>query len=385
MQRTIHHMKLNSIQFLRAVAAILVVYDHSLYVQKDYGTSWQQNFLHINRFGCIGVDLFFVISGFIITLIAGNYAGLSQGKHFLVKRFYRINPIYYLLTLLFLPFIFLQSVNNNLLGTGNLSINSMFDSTLILPTRSNVYKPLLIAGWTLSFEWFFYLLFFFLIVCKVRKKVFFIIGIVAFLIVSGALFTPHDYRLIFITNPIMLEFLLGCAISYVYLTFKQIPVDIGISCLLIGVAGYLYFIVVGGFGYIWNYEATLFTNLSYYRALLWGIPSSLIVAGCVILEKNGHCSGIWNNSFMLLCGDASYSIYLVHTIVLDLLILLYKKTGYFFPADLMIWLQTIISVAVSIFFYKLIEKPLLQFMYKSKFGKTGHMPDGKYSQKAGVV
>lgn len=346
-------MKLNSIQFLRAVAALLVAYDHSMLVQMDFGISLQQNLLHINKFGSIGVDIFFVISGFIITLIGSKYIGLSQGSHFLAKRFCRINPVYYILSLFFL-IIFLKP-----------SINSIIDTLLILPTSGDSYTPLLLLGWTLSFEWFFYLLFFFLIVCHVRQKVFFLMGIIALLVISGYIFKPTDFRLIFITNPIMLEFLLGCFISYIYLTIRTIPVDIGFSCLIIGIVAYLFFIIQG-FGNIWNYRATLDGHVSLYRFILWGIPSSLIVAGCVILEKNRRLNFIWNNKLMLLCGDASYSIYLVHIIALNLLALVYKKTGYFFPADVMIWLQLIIVVAVSITFYKLVEKPLLQYMYKSK-------------------
>lgn len=345
-------MKLNSIQFLRAVAALLVVYDHSMLIQTNYGISLQQNLLHINKFGNIGVDLFFVISGFIITLIASRYIGISQGIHFLAKRFCRINPVYYILSLLVL-IIF------------SIPVNSIFDSLLILPTSgdSKAYNPVMTVGWTLSFEWFFYLLFFLLIVCNVRQKVLYLMGIISLLVISGYIFKQNDFRIIFITNPIILEFLLGCIISYIYLNVKTIPVDIGFSCLLIGIASWLFFIIQG-FGTIWSGLATLNGHVSLNRAILWGIPGSLIVAGCVILEKNHRLKFLWNNKFMLLCGDASYSIYLVQVLVLNSLTLLYEKTGYFLPADIMIWLQLILAVAISIFFYQLVEKPLLQFMYK---------------------
>jgi peptidoglycan/LPS O-acetylase OafA/YrhL len=237
---------------------------------------------------------------------------------------------------------------------------------LILPTTNNIndYNPLLRLGWTLSFEWLFYLLFFLLIVCKVRHKTFYLVGIIAMLVISRSIFQPHDFRFQFITNPILLEFLLGCIVSYIYSTVKQIPADIGFTCLLIGIASYIY-LIINGFGLLYYHGATLNGYMSLNRFLFWGIPSSLIVAGCVILEKNGQFVRLWNNPFVLLCGNASYSIYLVHTIALNLLILLYKKTGYFLPADLMIWFQIIIAVAVSIFFYKLVEKPLLQYTYKN--------------------
>jgi exopolysaccharide production protein ExoZ len=358
-------MKLNSIQFLRAVAALLVVFDNSLLVQMNYGISQQQNFLHLNKFGCIGVDLAFIICGFIITLVASKYTGASQGIHFLAKRFLRINPVYYMLSLVLLLIILFNPGYNPFPG-GKPTINSIVDSLFILPTGSNLstYTPLLKCGWALSFIWLFYLLFFLLIVCKVRHKAFSLLGTIALLVVCGIIFQPHDLRFQFITNPILLEFLLGCIISYIYLRVKQIPADIGFICLLIGVASYIY-LVIKGFGIVGYFEGTLNGYLSLNRFLFWGIPSSLIVAGCVILEKNGLLVRLWNNPFLLLCGNASFSIYLGNTIVLSLLMLLYKKTGYFLPADLMIWLQMVIAVIVSIFFYKLVEKPLLQYTYRN--------------------
>jgi peptidoglycan/LPS O-acetylase OafA/YrhL len=188
-------------------------------------------------------------------------------------------------------------------------------------------------------------------------------------VICGRIFKPTDVRLSVITNPILLEFLLGCFICYIYLTVRKIHTLIGFSCLLIGVASYVYMIIYG-FGDIWYPRTIESGSLSIDRFLLWGLPSSLIVAGCIFLEKNGLFSRIWNNKYALLSGDASYSIYLVHFIVLRLLSLLYKKTGYFLPPDVMIWVQFFIAVGFSIWFYKLVEKPLLRYMYKNWIGNT---------------
>lgn len=363
-------MKLNSIQFLRAVAALMVVYDHSMTLQNSYGASYQQNFFELSRFGCIGVDLFFVISGFIITFVANNYQGKSQGLYFLEKRFYRINPIYYILTLTALAINLIQNIQPI-----SLSIKTLFDSLLIVPIKGDIndHNLLLGPGWTLIFEWLFYLLFFFIILLKVRHTVLFLIGIIILLVICGRIFKPTDLRLTIITNPIMLEFLLGCIICYIYLTVKRISVLIGFSCLLIGVVSYVYMIIFG-FGDVWYYKFVLSGSLSVNRFLIWGIPSSLIVAGCIFLEKNGRLSRIWNNKYALLSGDASYSIYLMHFIVLKLLRLLYKKTGNFLPSDAMIWVQFFIAVAFSIWFYKLVEKPLLQYMHKNWIGNNTSIP-----------
>jgi peptidoglycan/LPS O-acetylase OafA/YrhL len=71
-------MKLGSIQFLRAIAAILVLYAHSIDLQMGYSHSFQQDFFYWQNFGAFGVDIFFVISSFIISYSAGSYKGVRE-------------------------------------------------------------------------------------------------------------------------------------------------------------------------------------------------------------------------------------------------------------------------------------------------------------------
>lgn len=370
-------MKLNSIQFLRAVAALLVVYEHSMEVQAWYGVSAQQRFFHLPFFGSIGVDIFFVISGFIITFVAYKYMGVSNGIHFLAKRFCRINPTYYIASLLGMGIYILTLKLTNQSITGSLQQIglSLSDTILIIPSSNNVnsFSPLLSVGWTLSFEWLFYSIFFFLILFKIRQKVFFLSGAIGVLIVIGRLLVPQNFLVQFITNPILFEFLLGVIICHLYLKLKRIPTYLGASLLLLGVAAYI-LIIVYGFGNIWYFKSIMNGQLSLNRFLLWGIPSSFIVAGCVILEKNALLSRIWNNKFALLCGDASYSIYLIHFSIFNLLKLAYPKTGHFLPADALIWFQIIVGVAVSLAFYKAVEKPLLHYMNTRSLLNTTLIP-----------
>jgi peptidoglycan/LPS O-acetylase OafA/YrhL len=361
-------MKLKSIQFLRAVAALLVVYEHSMDVQISYGVSKQQNFYHLDNFGCIGVDLFFVISGFIITYVANKYNGVSQGIHFLTKRFVRINPVYYIATglCLGLYILQLQVYNISFAKDFNKSMSSLMDAILVVPPSGDInkFKPLLILGWTLSFEWLFYAFFFILILCNVKRKTLFLPGLLLILIILGQLLKPSDLRLQFLTNPIMLEFILGVIICQWYVYSEKIPVFIGTACLSIGIIGYM-LLTRFGFGNVYYYLSTIDGTNSINRVLLWGIPSSCVVAGCIILEKNGRLYRLWNNQWALLGGNASYSIYLLHYTVFGLLMLLYTKTGFFLPSDVMIWFQMIVVTAISIGFYKLVEKPLLRYMHNS--------------------
>ena len=369
-------MKLNSIQFLRAVAALLVVYEHSMDVQMQFGTSWQQNFYHLDGFGCIGVDLFFVISGFIITFVAQKYRGFDDGMHFLEKRFWRINPIYFIATLVCLGVSLLQMAINNTMITSPIIkiIGSLFDTLLILPYKEEIssFKPLLIVGWTLSFEWLFYILFFFLIVGNVKRKTLALPVLFIILITIGQLTKPEDLRLQFITNPILLEFLLGVMICQLYVSGKKITTWLAATCLAIGIISYI-FLIRFGYGNVWYYLSTINGKTSLNKFLLWGIPSAFIMFGCVFLEKNGKLHRLFDNKLSLLLGNASYSIYLIHYTLFSALYLVYNKTGFFLPADAMIWIQVIVGVGISLVFYKLVEKPLLKRIQKHNisFGLGG--------------
>jgi len=355
-------MKLNSIQCLRAVAALLVVYVHSIDLQMGFSVSKQQNFFHLQNFGAIGVDLFFVISGFIITFVANKYTGQEQGIYFLVKRFRRINPVYYIASILYFVVLVLPIIIEGKAADISVdnTIGSLIDTILILPAGGHIfsYSPMLMIGWSLAFEWLFYILFFFLIVSKTKNKALFFGLFITGLVSLGYLLKVPDLRYIFITNPIILEFLLGVIICQLYLKGPRTPNWVALTCLLLGIASYLLLIIIG-FGWLSEFAAVLTGVLSMKRFLLWGIPSAVIAFGCIFLERNNKFTSLWNNKWILLSGDASYSIYLVHLTVFELFRMLYKESGFFMPADLSIIVQVAVATIISIGFYKWIEQPMI--------------------------
>ena len=368
-------MKLNSIQFLRAIAALLVVYEHSMDVVNKQGASWQSNFYHLDNFGCIGVDLFFVISGFIITYVAHKYTGTAQGIQFLVKRFARINPAYYIATILYLGslLISLKSKNIPFVDVLDVTITSSMDTILVVPTSAKLseFRPLLSIGWTLAFEWLFYILFSILILFNIKLKTIILPSLILLLIIAGRLIRPGDFRLQFITNPIMLEFILGIIICQLLIQIKKIPTAVAFTLLAIGIISYG-LLIRFGYGNVWSHLKTITGKLSLSRFFLWGIPSGCIVTGSVFLEKSGRLSRLFKNKWSLLLGNASYSIYLIHYTILGLLLILYTKTGPLLPPDALIWSQLMIVVAISIAFYKQVEQPLLRYMQKPAYGTLSY-------------
>lgn len=367
-------MKLYSIQFLRAIAALLVVYAHAIDVQMKYAFSHQQDYFYLQNFGAIGVDIFFCISGFIITYIGNQFLGTRQAGDFLLKRFLRINPIYYFASLLYLWLAIWFIWSHHLPYETGYFISSLIDTILILPLTADArqYIPLLTVAWTLSFEWFFYLVFSLLILIKSTRKPALLVLIMGFLVVLGRILAPADYRLVFITNPLVLEFLLGVVICWIYLNF-DLPVAVAWILIIAGIAAYLYEIY-NGFGDLSEVGNIITAKLSLERFIWWGLPSAMLVSGCIFLERNGVLNRLWGNSFSKLTGDASYSIYLTHLSVFFLFHSLYEQTGFFLNADLSVIVHLIVATGIGILFYSYIERPLLHYLQKKYTPKKRNLP-----------
>jgi exopolysaccharide production protein ExoZ len=356
-------VKLGSVQFLRAVAAVLVGYAHSIDLQMSFSHSFQQDFLYLQNFGAFGVDIFFVISGFIISYSASRYMGGKEGLTFLIHRFKRVNPVYYLATLLFLLIPLYQWLSHRTaIPPTHAEISK---SIYVLPLRDRWHwsTPILLQAWTLAFEWMFYLFFLAAIILRVRRKEMFLMALSLFLIIAGSFLTSRsDFRLRFITNPIIAEFMLGVGIYACYRKIKITRVQ-SYGLLGAGIAICLYEIIKG-FGDISEANYTVDGSGSLQRCVIWGIPAALLVAGCVFLEKNGGLA-FSRNRWISLIGDSSYSFYLIHTTIYRLFTSLYIRRGFFRYPDLAIFLQLGCAIAGGILFYKLVEAPLLRRLYSS--------------------
>lgn len=354
-------MKLQSIQFLRAVAAGLVVYVHAIDLQAMFGTSRQQQFLSLKNFGSVGVDLFFVISGFIISLVSAQYAGPRAGARFMRKRFFRINPAYYIASFLFLLFLAILQPGGllGLLSPAAPAWQHFLNTLLILPVFPTMgqCQPTLGIGWTLSFEYLFYLLFLLLIFARIRSKSLSFALLIPLLVLAGFLFRPTDFRLVFLTNPMLLEFLFGVLLHRLYLR-HSLPVQVARCLIGAGLLGYA-FSIWHGFGRINDPIVILVPAQGLRRVIAWGIPSAAIVTGCLFLEQKQKRKYIWNIPILQSMGNASYSIYLIHSVVFLLLQAIYTQFGFFLPADLAIWVQWFLAVAAGFVLYDLVEKPLL--------------------------
>lgn len=132
-------MKFTSIQYLRAFAAFAVIYIHLTF-----------SFFNRNFCGSIGVDIFFILSGFIMA--NSMQKSKKTPKEFFIKRIKRIYPLYFLMTSVFILVLLFFGGNYLVL------INNFFYSNLFIPfSNKGIYTdPILFVGWSLNIEILFY-------------------------------------------------------------------------------------------------------------------------------------------------------------------------------------------------------------------------------------
>lgn len=325
-------MNVYSIQYLRGLAALAVLVFHT---SETYDLGF-----HV---GAAGVDIFFVISGFIMWITTANQK-ITPGQ-FLYRRAVRIVPLYWIVTLLTALGIALKPA---FFFDHDASLSNLVGSLLFLPNaKDNAMHPVVIQGWTLSYEMFFYAVFAAALLLQFKYRLFVIIACLLTLSLSHY-FTQSGYPYIY-TNPLLLEFAGGMLIGAAWLNNKALTLPFSIGSI---VAGLIIF-------------AASNTRLSELERLIqWGLPSILIVAGAVSLEKRTALQKIKSLNFF---GDASYSIYLWHVLfgIVITGILLRLKT----PEMLMPYAVIGLSFIGTLIAYLLVEKPINKWL-KARREKT---------------
>lgn len=259
--------RLKSLDILRGVAAASVVLHHT--------GAWSM--------GEIGVDLFFVISGFVMA----NVARGRTATEFLQNRFWRIYPIYWIALI---PWLLIA------LNSGTLTLQSGLANLMLFPLGLGDTRPFLFLAWTLIFE----LLFYSAVATAIRLRT-----TAVPMAIYGALFVlwglTGSPTFTYLGNPLILEFLLGVAIAQV--PRRQLP---GGIALLTGLSWLTLF---PGVAYSVEFREFL---PSLTRLAIWGVPCALITYGLLAQEQR-----LRGNLVSVFCGIgvASYSIYLFHPLV----------------------------------------------------------------------
>lgn len=329
---------IDSVQAMRAIAALLVVWVHA----REQFPWLKEHFP--SSLGAHGVDLFFVISGFIMVVsTSGRDVGFLA---FFVRRLIRVAPLYWIATLALLA---IALIAPRLVKTVVISWPHTIASLLFVPMESpampgNMF-PLLIPGWSLNYEMAFYLLFGISIAAARSKKSYLVIFALIAASAYGWLAMPGGIPGFF-CNPIILTFGAGILLGDAYTSGKLKPCVPGA-------------IVLAACAVAAHFGASFleFSN----RFLSAGVPAAIFVAAALLAGNSVK----WPR-WALTLGDASYSLYLFHTFVLGAARFLVGPFMRDEPNEVAGWVfmigSIVLSSVVSLSIHKRIEQPLTKWL-----------------------
>lgn len=357
--------KITSIQLLRAIACLLVLQLHLI----PFIPFTNQYF-----FGAIGVDIFFVISGYIIASSISKIEAPKVSLKFLINRFCRVVPYYWILTFGAIIFIFTFTKNHEF------EPNRIINSLLFIPQEIGPSLPL---GWTLNHEMFFYLIIGLGSIIIPKKKIHYTGYFFLALLILSKFIPSNSYKILFLKSSINYTFLLGfftffykdkilpifnnnimlissiiliCIVATFTCDFEMFPTGTSINNIN---QSYLRDII---------FFQTKIIRIGFPRVILWGIPSYLLFL--TFLAKESTIKDKYQNSIFVLIGDASYSIYLLQFFIVTIVL-------YFKPSNILFsifgFIITILLSLIMVKFETIISKKtkiLLLFIPLKLTGKS---------------
>jgi peptidoglycan/LPS O-acetylase OafA/YrhL len=333
-----------SIQWLRAIAAAMVVLHHANFhanaIREQFGIS-ASDFLGVS-FWWFGIHIFFVVSGFIMIHTTRDFGAPGAWRRFLTRRLLRVAPLYWVVTTVTLALL-VFSPHSLDITTDRLSY--VLKSYAFIPVlrAEGDLRPLVGQGWTLDYEMFFYLAFALATFLPRRLGVFALTAAFCLLVALGRELTPASPILFTWTDGLLLEFLFGV---YLGLAFGN-GVRISSGARFISVALGLSLVAM-------NWPGPTFVTS--------GIPAALIVGGMTLGPAlNEQVYTRWLTHL----GDLSFSLYLTHTFVVRPFKNLWVSTvADRVPAGVFIVGATLVSIGLAVGTYRLIEKPMTTFLHR---------------------
>ncbi len=338
---------------LRAFAALFVVVTHALHeigeMLADRGMQFDDKIYP----GDFGVDIFFIISGFIMVFVSRDAFGtVGASWTFVVRRVARVAPLYWIMTLLVVAIVTLAP---QLMDNGTNDLVHWLASFLFFPVErptDGLIRPLLGIGWTLQYEMSFYFLFAIALFWPIKRAVPGVIAAIVLIVLAGLLLQPANAQLKFWSDPIMLEFAAGVGLGWVYLKGYRIAHQRFWGLMYWG-------LLILAFAPAFTEEREI------WRVVFYGIPALIIMVACTLTE------GLDRRplpNFLISLGASSYALYLTHPFVLGVLKVIWMKLGItdLFGLNLMPWafvgVSLVICAVVGHGVHLLVENPATRLM-----------------------
>lgn len=345
-----------AIQNLRALAALMVVVGHAQSAAAVASAKAGASFapLPLLPWGA-GVDLFFVISGFIMVVASERlFAAPGGAQTFFARRLKRIVPLYWLATTLYVA---IHLATHKPIGGADVAASYLFWPRDVF--GDGVPRPIYTLGWTLNYEMFFYALFATAIALPRRACVATVTGLLVAGVAIGRLVALPPGPLAFWTQPIVLEFALGMWLGLAWRADVRIAAVPRALLAALGVAA-LAWDTMGSA----RQAVDWMTPNDLARLAGWGVPAAAVVAAAVLGHRGepraapsrwGRCL-----DFPPALGDASYALYLVHPFVVGIALRLWSLSGLARPLGY--WPFVGAALAASVFaafvIHRRIELPL---------------------------
>jgi peptidoglycan/LPS O-acetylase OafA/YrhL len=332
--------RIYQLQSLRFVAAALVLYGHALMEARQHGSRFAQHWTYDLPWGG-GVDIFFVISGFIILFIARDAPrSLAAAGDFIAKRIIRLVPLYWIFTAAMAAVILLLPGR---VQEGGLTLGGFVKSLLFVPyihASSGEVRPVLGQGWTLNYEFFFYLVFAATMIVT-RRRFAAVSGVLLICVVVGTSIALPP-ALASLLNAFLVLFVIGMALAHF---FDRLPRHGGIVALLIVLAAAAWIAVVPP-------EAPADVT---WRLVARGVPAVMLVYATLLWRAPPR----WiTHGTLPMLGDASYALYLSHPFVVNAVLIVFAKLHLPFEG-VFVLVAVFAAVAASVVIFRWVETPIL--------------------------
>jgi exopolysaccharide production protein ExoZ len=356
--------QIDGLQLLRAVAVILVIWCHAGQVLQDSGSSG------LPALNVFGIDIFFVISGFILSLVVlreRRKPGLRPMADFMKRRLLRIYPIYWVVALIML---------GRLALSGNLFQSNYIPAFLLLPSLHYPSDRYIMGySWTLVFEMFFYILLGLTLLKTIKWAVPFLIALLSISVAIGAVIGIRHPVWIIAGNPILLEFVYGASLALLYARIGQRRIA-GIVLTVVGVAAAILLQIHNPPSVASGLQMVMLDDGVFLRVATWGVCALVIVSGVVFWSPSMESA--FGKAWVIL-GNASYSTYIVSALCLEFTYrLFFKFVPYpIFPTGIRVVFELSLltsTLVIGFASYVFVEKPLLRFLQNKFLARTKPRP-----------
>ncbi|KPW57062.1 Exopolysaccharide production protein ExoZ [Pseudomonas caricapapayae] len=348
--------RLYSLQGLRGVAVLGVVLFHMMSVESKF-SGGDILLPPLLDFFQLGVDLFFVISGFVMVIVSrGRFQSAGEARRFLFNRVSRIYPTYWLYFFITLAVYLVQP---GMVNSGHGS-SSLIMSFLLLP---NDKVLLVMVAWSLLFELWFYVVFSGFLVFHERSLPLLLGGWALIITVFNAVADWQDYSpaLKIILHPYALEFILGAALALFFYGRHSARVPTAAVLVSLGIALLLAVPLIGYY--------RLYDSQGLLRMLAVGGTFGMLVLTLALLERRRQ---LVVPRFLVSVGDMSYTIYLSHLLVLGVIGRVWSLVGAWPESYLDNLFFALLMMTAAVCYgwvgYRCFEKPVLD--RANAFSKT---------------